>query len=59
MNRNNGMLESWIDGFKETSIQNAYYFIFSCPIFHNSTIPSFHTAYQENGRKKYCDSNKL
>jgi hypothetical protein len=53
------MLESWIDGFKETSIQNAYYFIFSCPIFHNSTIPSFHTAYQENGRKKYCDSNKL
>jgi hypothetical protein len=26
-NWNNGMLESWNDGFKETSIQNAYYFI--------------------------------
>jgi hypothetical protein len=24
-----------------------------------STIPSFHTAQQENGRKKHCDSNKL
>jgi len=23
-NWNNGMLESWNDGFKETSIQNAY-----------------------------------
>ena len=26
-NWNNGMLESWNDGFKETSIQNAYDFI--------------------------------
>ncbi len=24
---NNGMLESWNDGFKETRIQKAYYFI--------------------------------
>jgi hypothetical protein len=29
------------------------------PIFQNSTIPSFHAAYQENGRKKHRDSNKL
>ena len=26
-NWNNGMLESWNDGVKETSIQDAYYFI--------------------------------
>ena len=26
-NWNNGMLEPWNDGFKETSIQNASYFI--------------------------------
>jgi hypothetical protein len=40
-NWNNGMLESWNDGFKETN------------------IPTFHTAHQENDRKKHCDSNKL
>jgi hypothetical protein len=34
-------------------------FRFSWPIFQNSTIPSFHTAQQENDRKKYRDSNKL
>jgi hypothetical protein len=27
VNWNNGMLEYWNDGFKETGIQNAYYFI--------------------------------
>jgi hypothetical protein len=27
---NNGMLDSWNDGLKETSIQNAYYSIIPC-----------------------------
>ena len=34
----------------------------SVNLFNNgsiTTIPSFHVAYQENGRKKHCDSNKL
>ena len=35
------------------------FFRFSCPAFQNSTIPSFRWAYQENGRKKYRDSNEL
>jgi hypothetical protein len=34
-------------------------FPLSYPVFQNSTIPSFHAAYQKNGRKKHCDSNKL
>jgi hypothetical protein len=27
-------------------------------LFSHSTIPSFYAAHQENGHKKYCDSNK-
>ncbi len=34
-------------------------FRFSYPVFQHSTIPSFHAAYQENGRKKHRDFNKL
>jgi hypothetical protein len=29
------------------------------PVCKTYIIPSFHTAHQENGRKKYCDSDKL
>jgi hypothetical protein len=29
------------------------------PVFKTHIIPSFHTAHQENDRKKHRDSNKL
>ena len=39
MNWNNGILEFWNDGFKETRIQNAFYFMSNIPTFHYSIIP--------------------
>jgi len=34
-------------------------FHFSYPIFQHSAIPTFHAAYQEDSRKKHCDSHEL